>query len=522
MKHRERTELATTCSPETLHAFNLLHRGGWKGEERVAIATAVLNFGNEDAFAFDWWQQWYISSDIGFLIANKSRRVGWSFVTALKAVMHAIDPETFGYTKQFVSYSMEDAKEKISVAREFYLSIPEPIRPKKMVSDSKTVLEFEDKNSRSRSRLISWPCKAPRGKGGDISLDEFAFHAKDKEIYVAALPVISRGGSLEIGSTPFGNKGYFHDILIDKEKYPQFKRLEVFWWMSPALCRDVPKAIDESAFLSTRELVTKFGTAILRQIFDSMSIEDFQQEYEGAFRDELAAFITLSMIQACTPLGDDELVPFRTIDEMILGFNPEKHGYLYAGYDVGRTNDSSELVVIGYKPEDKIKRVIASISYKQVKFETQEENLSGLLKNLPIHRLCIDSTGLGMHLAENLEGRFPRKVEPVTFSGPVKEELAEPMWLAFDRKEFMLPADRELQQQIHSIKKTVTASKTPRFDCDANDKHHADKFWSFALANKAVGDGVRSGEGFYQKYAKKHATEAKSPPAAIFARRRYP
>jgi len=518
MKYREKAELKTRC-PEGVAAFYLIRRGNWSGAEKSEIATAVLNYAGNESFEFDWWQDWYIQTDHQFLIANKSRRVGWSFTTALKGVLNALDPGNAGYTKQFVSYSMEDAKEKIAVAREFYMSIPSILRPKKLVSDSKTILEFEDTNHRSRSRLISWPCKAPRGKGGDISLDEFAFHAKDKEIYIGALPVISRGGSLEIGSTPFGNKGYFHDILVDEKQFPQFKRMFIFWWDSPALCRDVNRAVDDSKYLSTRNLVPKYGTAIIRQIFDSMALEDFQQEYEGAFRDELASFIPLSMIQACTPLGDEELVAFKTIDDFILGYNPDEHGYLYAGYDVGRTNDASELVIIGYDADKSLKRVLASISFKQVKFEVQEENLSGLLKELPIHRLCIDSTGLGMMLAEKLEDRFPRKVEPVTFSGPVKEELAEPMWVGFDKREFVLPADRELHKQIHAIKKSVTASKTARFDCDHNETHHSDKFWAFALANRAVGYGKASQGGFYRQYSQKHGKHA-DPVGSLLTRRR--
>ncbi|HUS72937.1 MAG TPA: hypothetical protein VMY06_07695, partial [Sedimentisphaerales bacterium] len=36
--------------------------------------------------------------------------------------------------------------------------------------------------------------------------------------------------------------------------------------------------------------------------------------------------------------------------------------------------------------------------------------------------------------------------------------------------------------QIHSIKKSVTASKNNVYDAERNAKHHADKFWGHALA----------------------------------------
>lgn len=492
---------------------SILIRGNWTKEEKAAVAQSVLSYDSTEdgsGLVLDWWQWAYMANDYRFLVVNKSRRVGWSFSTALKGFINAIDPAHSNYTKQFVSYSLEDAKEKIAIARTFYLSWAEVAEaPKKLVSDSKTVLEWEDKGGKTRSRLVSWPCKAPRGKGGDVSLDEFSFHANDNQIYTAALPIISRGGSLEIGSTPFGNKGKFYEILINESQYPEFVRARVFWYHSPALCTDVDKATSLAGELTTAQMVERFGTRIIKTIFNSMALEDFQQEYEGSFRDELAAFITLEMIQRCTPVGGDtenpeetrEVIPFKTIDDLILGYRPEVHGYLYAGYDVGRTNDASELVIIGYNPEKDKRTVWASISYKKTGFEKQEENLSKLLANLPVYRLCLDGTGLGMELGERMMRRFPRKVEAIQFNNQIKEEMSEALWLVFDKELIALPADRELQQQIHSIKKMTTTAKYSRFDCDANEKHHADKYWALALANHAV-SGVRQTEGFYQQYSK--------------------
>lgn len=509
--------IKTAISPDFGHLLDLLKAGGWSGADKVLISTSIMNYDEGETFKLDWWQEWYLRHTFRFLIANKSRRVGWSFLTALDGVMNAIDPAKYNYTKQFVSYSMEDAKEKIAIARAFFLSIPEGMGQKRLVSDSKTTLEWEDKNGRSRSRLISWPCKAPRGKGGDISLDEFAFHANDYSIYTAALPIISRGGNLEIGSTPFGNKGKFYEIVTDKGRFPDFKRIELYWYMSPYLCTDVKTAIHDAQSLGTREMVAKYATDIMKDIFENTSLEDFQQEYECAFRDELAAFITLEMIQKCTPLaGDDdnpetsnEIEEFKTIDDLILAYNQERHGYLYAGYDVGRTNDASELVVIGYLPDKDLRQVIASISFKKVSFKEQEANLVHFMKELPVYRFAIDATGLGMNLAENLIGYFPRKVEAVTFTNPVKEELANDTWLVFDRQRIALPPDRELQQQIHSIKKTITAAKNARFDCDANQGNHADKMWAMALAIHAVARGSAAGGGFYQQYVQEKGKDDK-------------
>lgn len=479
--------------------------GNWNGDDRVGMAMH-MRYADESFFIPDWWQTNYLRHDPRFLIVNKSRRIGWSYITSLKGLLKALDPAVFNYTKQFVSYNMADATEKIAVAREHYLSLPDRYRYKKLVSDQKTQLEFLDTNGRSRSRLISLASKAPRGKGGDISLDEFAFQQKDHDVYIGALPVISRGGNMEIGSTPFGNSGRFHDILTDRTNYPNFHRWNVPWYYSPALTTDMAAAIEAArGGMGQESLVMDYGTEILQEIYRSMPTDDFEQEYACSFRDSSASFITLEMIRACTPTGEAELPQFHDLDELILHFDPTEHGDLFGGYDIGRTNDRSELIVFGYYRDTETVRQIANISLKNVEFDVQEQMLKRFLFELPVARLAIDSTGLGAHIAENVrKASRTGNVEEVVFTAQVKAIMSEAVWLAFDRKTFFLPADRELQQQIHSIKKTVTpGSRTARFDAQRNEDGHADKYWAFALAYYAVSHGYEKKESLKDQWERR-------------------
>ena len=497
------------------------------GEDRIAWATNLFSYSSNEPLVMDWWQAHYMKSDDQFLIANKSRRVGWSYITATKGLATALDPAISGYTKQYVSYSLDDATEKIRIAAEFYDSIPSIAKPKKCLSRTRTHLEFLDYNGRSISRLISLPCKQPRGKGGDISLDEFAFHQRDVEIYTAAIAVIARGGALEIGSTPFGNKGRFYEILTDRIQYPDYKRYNIPWYFSPALCKDVEAAVADKN-LSTEERITKYGTPAVFAIYRSMPTDDFQQEFECLFRDELAAFITLDMIRDCTPIGggedeDDtrEVRAYKRLDDFILAYRPEIHGSLYAGYDVGRTNDKSELTILGYDPGRNHRTYWCRVSMKGARFEDQEALLARALTELPIHRLCIDGTGIGMDLGERMTKRFARKVESCMFTNEFKEDIANGMWLTMDAREISLPPDKDLQQQIHSIKKIVTSGKHARFDCDSNEKHHGDAFWSLALANHAIANAPAKTRGaFYDQYQKRRAagTAAVHNPAVVLGR----
>ena len=51
-----------------------------------------------------------------------------------------------------------------------------------------------------------------RGYTGNIVLDEFAFHGDAHKIYAACFPIITRGYSIEVISTPNGTAGKFYEI----------------------------------------------------------------------------------------------------------------------------------------------------------------------------------------------------------------------------------------------------------------------------------------------------------------------
>jgi phage FluMu gp28-like protein len=311
--------------------------------------------------------------------------------------------------------------------------------------------------------------------------------------------------------------------MSDNRQYGHYKKYAIPWWRCPILCRNgenTVKTVLTDFNLTTDQRVRKYGSPKLVAIFESMPLEDFQQEYECLYRDELAAFITLDMIQACTPTGDNELPHYKTLDEFIIAYDPGLHGSLYAGYDVGRTNDRGELKILGHYPDGR--RILwCKESMKEKEFELQENLISRALTRLPIHRLAIDASGLGMDLGERLRKKYKRKVETCTFTNEFKESIANALWLEMNAVNITLPADRTLQAQIHSIKKIVTAGKHARFDCDRNEKHHADEFWALALANYAIGPGQgRSSQGFYSQYAanKKTGTAKITNPDAIVRR----
>ena len=496
-------------------------------EERLLYAYTYMSF-NEKDINLDFWQNRYVRSSSRFIAVLKSRRVGWSFISALKSVVKAMQKDKVAYTKQFVSYNESDALEKINYAAQFYESIPD-FAKKKIITNNKSELDFLDYNGKTVSRLISIPCRPPRGKGGDISLDEYAIYTPkmSRAVYTAALPVISRGGCFEMGSSPLGKIGKFYEIITDKKTYPSFERYNIAWWFCRDLCVNVPEAIKLAPHMSSEERVALFGTAILKEIFASTSIDEFQQEYECAFIDEEESYFSLDLIYSNVPglnneddiiamaqdenVSDDEywnynrysdFQAYTNADDAIINYNPEKHGGpLFLGYDVGRTHDATSIYLLGLLNGKK--RSFVRIELKNKPYEVQKDTILKLYKSLPILRGCMDSTGMGKPIYEDLYKTLGDRIEGITFTAEIKEILAMNAKRGLEQKEFLLENAKDFHAQIHSIKRLPAIGQHFRFDAERNSAGHADSFWSWSLANHAA-DNLNTSAGFYQNWAKKN------------------
>ena len=397
--------------------------------------------------------------------------MGFSFLFALEALARCHLREK--HTGVFVSYNLDDAKEKILIARQIHEELPLAYQ-KRLVVDSKTELAFESNGTNKRiSRILSHPSKAPRGKKGDVYLDELAHYVNDREVYRGSTALILRSfGQLTGCSTPLGRRGIFWEIAHQElRRYPHHRRQHIPWWLCRFFCGDVETAGREAPNLPTEERIARFGRPTLIEQFDSLPLEDFQQEFEGRFVDETYSFFPYELILPCT--SEDLLV----YDDPTSVRAPE--GRIVVGFDVGRTRDRSELAVFEEVEGRFTCRMLKS--FDGTPFAEQEAELRRLLEVLPVARLSIDQSGIGMNLAENLTRDFPQVVGE-NFTNESKERWATDFKILLQRRDVAMPRDRELVGQIHAIKRRVLPSGKVSFDAERNAKGHADKFWAVALA----------------------------------------
>jgi phage FluMu gp28-like protein len=506
----------------------------WTPDERL---NYIYNMIKTDlkSIELDFYQDELIRSNAKFLAILKARQIGWSFLVALKGLVFANDPARIKYTKQFVSYNEDDAREKIRYAKEFYQSIPKRFK-KKLKHDTATSMEFIDVGGKTTSRLISIACRPPRGKNGDISYDEMAFYPVNRcrAIYTAGVNAIARGGRIEVGSTPLGTIGLFYDICTNEETFKTYDCYAIPWWFSHIHCKDVAKAVELAPAMSTEERVFAFGQDRLIDIYRANFLEDFQQEQECKFIDSKGSFISLELIYANTPgmregereapLEEDDdtekeidIKIAKSVSELPKLYDPEKHGTLYLGYDVARKRDAAVIYLIGLKNDKKIS--VAEIEFRSTGFEEQYSAMRAIIYGFGPVRCCIDQTGMGGPICERLQKEFGAdRVEGIEFTSEAKEVLAIGVKRGLENREFLLPNIQAFHLQIHSIKRMTTLVGRFRYDAERDEKGHADSFWAWALANHAITITITHTPNYWEERARKKNEDAvqskqKKPPA---------
>jgi len=422
----------------------------------------------------------HLNDDATFRIEEKSRQIAWSFTVAAEAAANAM---LEGESTIFVSINLEEAMEKIRYARRVYECLDVGGLPALAV-DNKLQLEFTN-----GSRILSRPSTPPRGKARmNVVLDEFAHVQHDRDIYTAALPIISKGGRIRIGSSPMGATGTFWEIASQELRdYPGYVRVKTPWWCVKAFCAGhtcPPPGVAEA--MPTAERVERFGNDRLKMIYYNMDLDSFQQEYECMYVDESVSFFYWGLIRKNQ---DEHLLYWHLKDpdvrDVLIDIKRKiaeglVEPHLVAGVDIGRHHNLTEIMVLGVNDARPIRMMI---SLDRVEFDTQEACIRDLVTTLPVSSCLIDQNGIGMQLAENLQR--DTCCQGAIFTNASKALWANELKIEFERQGVPIPQDKELAYQVHSIKKKVTVANNAVYDTDGNEKHHADKFWALALANWA-------------------------------------
>lgn len=510
----------------------------------------VMNTLTRSDRAWEWelYQLAYLDV-VGSFISNKPRQAGMSFACSAKYFATAQMTDR-NFTAVFVSYKKEEAINKINYVKQILEALPPKFR-KKIVRDPLQMIEWEDPVNKTRAKIYSHAQKPIRGITADkILFDEFAFFNMPETIYESAIPAtIQTNGTIDIISTPYGKGGMFYDILMDKRRFPDYTRFWIEWWSCRSYLADPsPKGFQEAKEncpkMSTEDRVMKYGSHRLKyQYRNALSLESFQQEFEGLFIDESAAFFpkelifscmydfdtsiesnfmpeedefknpetgeSISVFEALSPVSEDVTLnsklkylnistkEYKELSELLMAaMTGEITQNLFAGLDVGATQHSSFLVImeeIIFEDGTTFQIERFREEFKKVPLPEQTKYMEKLLSTGLIRKFLMDATGLGQHMGQELKKMFPQTVEEWKMGGTaLKKEV-----LMLNLKRRMLDGTiaffyhKDTLDHLYSINRTVRANKTVVYEADEDQRHHADIAWAIAFASYG---GTKSGE----------------------------
>jgi len=437
------------------------------------------------------YQRQFMDCPAKYRGVNKSRQVGYSFVFAVESLTRAImDP---GHTSMFVSYNLDDAREKITIIHKL-LDLSPALHGLADFDALKNDVKVKPKWARKWSLIRSLPCRPVRGKTkADLYLDEIAHYQDAEQVYLGSAPATVRsltGGQITVASTPNGRAGIFWECIEGPRSRPYWKQ-NVPWWESRYLCSDVELARREAGLMTTDARISKFALPNLVELYDGMALIDFQQEFECDFVDDGSSYFPMDLLNK-NVCRDRRLC--RDFDEVLEKRHPK--GQLFAGVDIGRFKDTTEVVILDRWPTESASTGYAYspmmvMTMDRVNTQEQGDRLETLLKHPAIERLWIDTTGIGLAIGERLRNAFPRKVVGVMFTTPSKELMCVLARRSFERLLVDLPdpehedsrAGREARlfiDHIHSIKRHAGTGRHARYEAESTT-HHGDQFWAFAL-----------------------------------------
>jgi phage FluMu gp28-like protein len=370
-----------------------------KWTKRAKFLIQNLDLENASGVLGAKWEHFQLShlNDDNILRCEvKSRQIAASFTFSAEAVANALLDST---SSLFQSINLDEAREKILYARSIYESIYLSGMPKITQPNTTTQLGFSN-----GARIIS-----------SVYLDEWAHQTHDKANYTAAFPVVSKGGALRGASSPMGAGGFFWEVFKEElRSYPGYNRKSTPWWQCMSFVKpdiDIRQVYHTAPNMDTGFRVDAYGNDRIKLIYENMPTEDFQQEYELAFQDEVSAWIAWELIKQnqqddllCYHIKSHEDVS-RLIEDVSQAIQSGLiEPVLYGGLDIGRVKDLTEFIGIGKSSTGQLP-VRIMVSLAGTPYEYQEDCVHRLLTQLPFASCLIDRNGIGNQLAETLSSQ---------------------------------------------------------------------------------------------------------------------
>lgn len=405
------------------------------------------------------WQENYVADKSRRKFLAGSVQTGKSFTSSLEVTQDCFEHRTLWI---MLSASDRQSMELMEKVKQHTAAAGTVIPNKGFFEDTSIVQHTA--TFPNGARIIALPANpdTARGYSGNVLLDEFAIHRDAKAIWKAMVGRTLRGYKLRVVSSFKGKQNKFYELakelgLADGVAPVPNPCMNGTWsahWV------DIHLAVSQGLQVDVDELRRTVGDEDI-----------WLEEFCNVPTDGAIDFIPLELVLQCES-------PAATTE-----WDHEMRPGLYWGYDVARKRDLSCIWILEKLADgSKITRGVIWMWHKP--FREQEAIAREVVA--VCERGCIDSTGIGAMLAENLAADFPGRVEQVDFNAANKERMATDLKTQLESTNILLPESIEVRRSIQAVKRFVGSTGNIRFDAARTDRGHADEFWALALATAAA------------------------------------
>lgn len=379
-----------------------------------------------------------------FIAARWARQTGKSHILSALLLHYALTSPNVNIA--IVGPSWRQTKLIVKTINGFLSKIPE-YSHKKLC---KTTITLDNGSS-----IEAYPNNPETIRGPKLNIvyaDEFNFIPNDEELYDAMLFTLgTTNGKFIATSTPWRSDSIFYKIFHDPI-YSDYAKSHV-------TC--------EEALEPNGPLKQQILTRIRHQLEGDPS--RWKREMEAEWAENENAWLTQALITQCI----DHKLEYRP-------FQMEIEGNFYAGLDLGKHQDPSVLAIVMVE-QDKIKL----IHLHHFPLETPYASVIGYTKTicdrwLTIHRILVDSSGIGDYITEDMTNTGLDNTEGITFTAENKQEMAQYLKQTMIETRFAIPYDSQLIAELNLERFELTKEGKIRLSHPIGT--HDDRFWAVALA----------------------------------------
>lgn len=433
------------------------------------------------------YQEAWIDDESPLKIAEKSRRVGFTYASSYRMFQKCMRRGK-GFIQWVSSRDRLTAQELIRDYIAMWCRLAN-VAAKGMTGEDIEVIDTEKNitafvctfpNGARIVSLSSTP-EAFAGKGGDVFLDEVDLQLNSGNLIDMAYPCIMWGNQLEMVSayrvdgskdTPFAK--LVAEAKKDNPQNAALHRVTIHDAVAQGL---VEKINAKTGRNQTREEFIKTTRAGCR------TKAAWESQFECKVQDAGGKLLPTHQLAKCA-LSQEEIAK---IEEAY------PNAPRFAGYDVARRKHASayhEYIKVGLAYY-----LVYRETFHDLSFSAQEKFLRGKMsrKHKRITRLAIDSTGLGMQMAETMAKEFPGRVDEVNLESHRRHEICMIFKDKVENGKVYFPDAAKLFEDFSAPTLIVAANgnirvRVPEFENAEGETSHADEFMAGVM-------GVSAGEG---------------------------